>query len=115
MLRVPPKSCRIAQFLIVSPLLRSVIGRHDFPPMFGEMRKHELLRSDHPRTLYIDKACRRLLALSASVSERSPVVSEVFPRDFLVADLVVSKLLPPAPSATRVVVSELGPPLAGPC
>ena len=57
--------------------------------------------------LDIDKACRRLLALPA-------LVSEVFPRDFLVADLVLSEVVPPAPSATRVVVSELGPLLGDP-
>ena len=53
--------------------------------------------------------CRRL------VSELGLVVSEVFPCGFLVADVVVSEILPHAPSETRVVVSELGSPLAGPC
>ena len=42
------------------------------------------------------------------------MVSEVFSRDFLVVDLMVSEVVLPAPSATRVQVSELGSLLAGP-
>ena len=111
----PPMRCRIPQLLIVLPLLCSIVGRHDSPPKFGETRIHGLPRPDHPDTLDIDKAFRRLLVLPELVLELNLVVSGVFPRDFLVADLVVSELVPPTPSATRVVVSELGPPLVGSC
>ena len=91
------------QSLIVPPLLHSVIGRHDLPPVFGEMRKHELPHPDHPDSLDIYKACCRLLALP------TPMI----PHDFLVADLVVFEVVPLAPSATRVAVSKLGPLLVG--
>ena len=92
--RVPPKSCRIPQFFIVLPLLRSVVGRHDSPPKFGEMHIHGLPRLGHPDTSDIGTAlCRRLLVLLGPVSE----------------------LAPPVPSVTRAVVSELTPPLGGLC
>ena len=64
--------------------------------MFGEMRTCELPHSDHPDTLGIGRALhRRLLGLPEPVSERGPVVSVVFLRDFPVADLVASELVPP--------------------
>ena len=84
------------------------------PPKFGETHKHGLLRPDHPDTLDIDKACRDPLALPEPVLELCLVVSEVFPSDCLVADLVVSEVVPRAPSATRMVMLKLGPLLAGP-
>ena len=64
------------------------------------------------------------------MSELGPAVLDIFPRGFLVVAVVVSEVIPSAPSETRVVVSkvfprapletrvavsELGPPLAGPC
>ena len=42
------------------------------------------------------------------------MVSEFFPRDFLVVDLVECEVVLRAPSVTHVVVSEFGPLLAGP-
>ena len=69
----PPKSCQIPLSLIVRPLLRSVVGRHGLPPMFGETRIRGLAHPDHPDTSDIGMAlCRRLLVLPEVVSELAP-------------------------------------------
>ena len=109
-----PMSCRTPQFWISQSLLHSIVERHDSPTKFVGMRIHGLSCPDHPGTLDIDKASRRLLALPEPVSNHGPVVSEVFPRDFLVVDLVECEVVLRAPSVTHVVVSEFGPLLAGP-
>ena len=73
------------------------------PPTFEETCKHGLLHPDHPGTWDIDTTCGHL------VSELGPVVLEVFPRGFLVTDVAVSKIVPPTPLETRVVVLHVFP------
>ena len=64
---VPSKVMPNSAIFYRSLLRRSVVARHDLPPMFGEMHKHGLPHPNHPGTLDIDKASRRLLALPEPV------------------------------------------------